>query len=129
MNFTLKENDTKPILTAVLQYADGTALDLTGASVYFVMRDRHGIVKVMGNATILVPASGKVEYQWQKGDTDTEGPYEAEFVVMYPDGFVQTVPSDGYLAVRVLPQLAKFIVQAFPASLAMRCPAPNVFVA
>lgn len=129
MNFTLKENDTKPVLSVILQYADGTAVVLTGASVYFVMRDRQGIVKMVGTATVITAASGEVQYQWQVGDTDTAGLYEAEFMVVYSDGAVETVPSDGYLSIRVLPQLAKFIILAVPAALTIACPTPTISVA
>lgn len=128
MSFAIKENDTKPILSAVLQYADGTAIDLATATVYFVMRDRHGTVKMVGDVTVITPADGEIEYSWQKGDTDADGFYDAEFMIVYANGDVQTVPSDSYLAVRVLPQLAKFLVQALPASLAAAFLTPAVSV-
>lgn len=128
MIFTLKEFDRQPVLSAILQFADGSALNLTGATVYFVMRDRHGNVRAVGNATVTVPTAGKVEYQWQEGDTDVEGLYDAEFVVVYSNGLRQTVPSDSYLGIRVLPQLARFLTLPPAASLSVACLAPSVSI-
>jgi hypothetical protein len=46
-SFTIKQNDTKPDLQRTLKNADGTAIDLTGASVKFHMKrgETDGVVK------------------------------------------------------------------------------------
>jgi len=38
MTFKIKQNDTSPILAATLKDADGTAVNLNGASIRFHMR-------------------------------------------------------------------------------------------
>ena len=46
-----------------------------------------------------------VKYEWQPGDTDTEGFYDAEFEVTYSDGTVETFPNRGFITVIISPDL------------------------
>jgi hypothetical protein len=104
--FNMKKGDRLPKLRATLLGSDGNALDLTGASVTFRMRARNGsALKVSASATVITAASGIVEYSWGATDTDTEGYFDAEFVVTLA-GLAETVPNDSYVLVVIGPSLA-----------------------
>ncbi len=114
MAFHIKQNDTAPALRATLRNGDGTAVDLTSASVDFHMRKSSDGVfdvapagtPVTGGATIVDAPSGVVEYQWAEGDTGEAGEFSAEFQVTHISGEVETFPNDGYLRVIVTGEIA-----------------------
>lgn len=93
--FHIKRNDTYPPAEATLK-SNGTAVDLTGASVRFHMLGQDGTVVVDAAATIEVAASGEVSYAWQAADTDEAGIYKCEWEVTYSGGGIQTFPNPGY---------------------------------
>lgn len=96
--FTIKQNDTRPLLTRQLLDENGDAVDLTTADeVVFHMR---GVI-TDGVCTIDDAAGGEVSYEWQTGDTATVGEYEGEFEVHWTDGGIQTFPNPGYLQISV----------------------------
>lgn len=95
--FTTKRNDTFPI-KATLEDADGP-VDLTGATVKFLMQDLQGNQVVDASATITNASQGKVEYNWVSGDVDTAGEFEAEFEVTFSSGKVRTFPNEDYITV------------------------------
>lgn len=100
-DFTIKRNDTEPVLERTLK-RDGSAVDLTNASVQFHMRARGSdSTTVDASASITDAPNGVVEYEWQAGDTDTAGFYEAEFEVTYADADVETFPNSGHLVVAI----------------------------
>ena len=91
---TMKKGDTYPPLRATLT-ADGVALDLTAAT---------GVDAVIvgpsttltATCTVLSPATaGRVEYEWQAGDTDEVGSHQIEFVVTWSATEEETVPNTG----------------------------------
>ena len=104
---TMKKNDLEPKFRVTLQNADGTAIDLSLAtSVRFIMKQSSGGTKlVSAPAAFLDRANGVVEYTWASGDTDTVGPFQAEFEVIWPTGRPMTVPNGEYLVVNVVPDL------------------------
>lgn len=95
--FHLKRGDRRPYLRATLQDADGVAINLATASGVTLRMRLPGseTLKVDEDATISDSANGVVEYQWASADVDTVGTYEAEFVVDWGSGVVQTVPNRG----------------------------------
>lgn len=104
-DIVLKRGDRSPSVTATLRQA-GVPIDLTGASVVFVMRSKSGQApaKVNAAATIVTPASGIVRYDWIAGDVDTAGLFYAEFKVTLT-GKVVTCPNTGHLEVTILDDL------------------------
>lgn len=107
MTFYIKQDDTSPELQATLKDADGTAIDLTGATVRFHMRQSGSTTaKVDAAATVVTAASGIVKYTWSAADTDTEGRFEGEFEVTYADGSIETVPNTGYIPIRIRGDIA-----------------------
>jgi hypothetical protein len=105
--FRVKRNDTEPDVDYTLTDEDGAAVNLAGADVQFHMRFAFdNTVKVDEPATVADEAAGEVRYEWQQGDTDQAGVFEAEFEVTFSDGEVRTYPNDGHLAVVVVSQVA-----------------------
>lgn len=111
-DFEIKENDLLPSITYQLQDAAGN-IDLTGSSVKFIMSAQLGVTnKVDAAATIVTPASGIVRYDWTGTDTDTPNDpddpndaYFAEWEITFPSTKKLTVPNDGYITVRIIPDL------------------------
>ncbi len=97
----LKRGDTSPsLLYALLP----ETVVLTGATVRFNMRAAGGTaIKVNRAAATIVTATGAptVRYDWQPGDVDTAGFYDAEFEVTYAGGAVETFPNAGFIRVAI----------------------------
>jgi hypothetical protein len=91
----MKEGDLQPYYYAAIVDSDEDPVDLTGASVYFTMKDASGSVKVsLQAATVTDASNGYVEYRWQSGDTATAGRYYVEFKVVPLSGGPYRVPAD-----------------------------------
>lgn len=103
--FKMKRNDTSPNISGVCKDADGVAIDITGASVRFHMKDKDGNTVVDAAASIGVAASGEVYYAWQAADTDIAGSFKGEFEVTYSGGAIETFPNDGYIPIRIYEDL------------------------
>lgn len=111
MSHPVKKGDRYPgLLVQLRNISSGAPLDLTNASsVVFRMRTAAaapGVYKASGTCTITSATTGQVTYAWGPTDTDTLGDYEAEFVVTWSGGLVQTIPTKGYLMITVEPTLA-----------------------
>lgn len=105
MSFFIKQNDTSPSLLATLRDFDGNAINLTGASVRFHMKDLNGTVKIDEAMTVTNPTLGMVRYDWVTGNTDTVGTYYVEFEVTYSDNSVETFPNNGNKTISVVREL------------------------
>jgi baseplate upper protein BppU len=106
-DFHIKQGDRLPVVDAFLKRADGTAVNLAGTTVRFLMRYRGtGTAAIVAAAAIVDAPTGRVQYAWAAADTATPGDYEAEFEVAFADGRQQTFPADGYIAVRIMRQVA-----------------------
>ncbi len=103
--FYLKRGDTSPSLIYAL---DPATTVLTGATARFNMRESGGAVKVNRQAAVIVTATGTptVRYDWQAGNVDTAGFYEAEFEVTYPGGAVETFPNSDFIRVNISGDIA-----------------------
>lgn len=96
----VKTGDRLPSIAATLSRVDGSAVDLTGATVKFLMRRRAGLAAVV-DGTAVITGTATVRYDWGAGETATVGTYQAEFQVTYANGKLETFPNDGYIAVVV----------------------------
>lgn len=92
----IKQNDTSPNVRAAIKTVTGdpavaSAVNLTGATVKFIMR-QHGssTAKVDMAASLVVAADGTVQYEWLAADTDTVGEYLGEFEVTDTNSDVTT---------------------------------------
>ena len=106
-DWTMKRNDTGPVITATLKDAAGAAVNLTTATqVKFKMRAvAPGSLKVDGTATVTNAAGGQVSYAWQAADTDTAGDYYAEWEVTFASGLIETFPNAGYITITIVADL------------------------
>lgn len=103
----MKQNDTAPSVKTTLLDGDGDAVDITGATIRFHMKDvKDGTVKVDGSMVIKDPTNGVAWYIWSSGDTDTLGTYYVEFEVTYPGGSIETFPNNKSLTLLVKQDLA-----------------------
>lgn len=98
----VKQGDRRPAAPATIKRGS-TVVDLTTAtSVTFKMRPMYRLdLTVDTAATVLVAASGTVEYRWAAGDTDTSGDYFAEWEVLWNDGTTETFPTIDYDVVHI----------------------------
>lgn len=105
--FVIKRNDRAPSIEGTLGLSDGTVVNLTGTSVKFIMTLAGATIpKINAAATIVDAINGEVSYSWGATDTDTAGLYRAEWEVTFAGGIKRTFPSDDFLYVRVLEDLA-----------------------
>ena len=92
--FTISEGATLPVLRDAITQ-DGTAVDLSGASVQFVARHRDLGVRVIKTPTIVSPATnGYVDTVFTATDLQP-GTYDYQYVVTV-GATVLVSPSDGY---------------------------------
>lgn len=97
-DFTTHQGDTSPTWTDSLVDATGATVNLTGASVQFVMRTLTASTPTTNAAaTIVTPATGQVSYTPTATDTALAGHYMGSWVVTFSGGAVSTFPVDGYL--------------------------------
>jgi hypothetical protein len=106
-DFEIKSGGTAPPLRVSL--LDGTGpLNLSGATVTMSMRRADGGPLVLTDAAVQIvgdPTLGVVEYQWQPGDTATDGKYIVQWDVTFSNGAVQPFPTEGFTEVTIYPDL------------------------
>lgn len=107
----IKQGDTSPALQTTLQDANGDAVDIDGAAVRMIARrirqteiwlEVDPIEIVQQGTGDEATDKGVVRYEWQAGDTDVAGGYEAEFEVTFDGGEVETFPNGGYYTIAIL---------------------------
>lgn len=90
-------NTLKPNVTDNISFG-GDVVDLTGSTVTFFMRPVDGTtIKATGAAGITDQHNGGVQYEWQSGDTDTQGVFAAWWRVNFVGG--KTQDSDEFLII------------------------------
>lgn len=106
VDYTITQNDTYPPIRGVCKDEDGVAVDLTGATVKFIMQPTNDETDtVNASAAVEDAPNGVVSYSWQAGDTATEGIYYAEFEVTHSGGGIETFPRESPLSIRVRAEL------------------------
>ena len=100
--FTIKKGDTSPSIVATLTDVDGTAINITDATVQFHMRNMsNNELIVDAAATITNATSGIVTYDWLTADTASAGVFSGEFEVTYSDASIETFPNDEDIIVSI----------------------------
>lgn len=102
VDLTIRQNDTSPAFTAQVTDQNGNPLNLTGATVTFVMRAlSSSTVTTNAAMSITNPTAGEVLYNWSTSDTLTAGLYMVELHVLNSDSSTYTYPNTGYMSVEV----------------------------
>ena len=97
----IRQFDTAPPFEARLT-SGGEPIDLTLAvAVHFSMSHRDGLADVRGEAGIIVPEEGSVQYEWADGDTDIPGVYDADLLVIWTNGRKTRYPSEGDITIEI----------------------------
>jgi co-chaperonin GroES (HSP10) len=92
-------------LNFTLQKSDGTALDLTGATLLFkVQKQDSNSLKFSSGMTVIDANQGKCKYNVKEGDFDEVGKYYGEIEVNY--GGVQILTFNDIIII-VEPELPK----------------------
>lgn len=105
MSVVLKRGDTRTAIRATLKTPTGAAVDLTDATVRFLLADLRGVLKIDKHIDVLDAAAGKVLAVLEATEVDEAGTFRAEFEATFSDGRVETYPNDSYIAVKILPDL------------------------
>ena len=101
-DFVIRQGDTAPTLTYTCTDISGNALNLTGATVQFVMRTiTSSTPSIQASATIVSATAGTVSFTFTAAQTATAGQFMGTFVVTYSGGGIQTAPADGYLSINI----------------------------
>ena len=104
----LKQGDTAPSVTAVLEDASGTPVDINGGFVRFLLVDAFTRLPLIeadaNNDQVDGDTTGNVSYDWVEGDTDTPGSYRGEFEVSFADLTIESFPNGGVIDVEILPK-------------------------
>ncbi len=101
-DFVFKAGATHRAATDTLSNSDGTAPNLAGATVQFVVRSLTALapLTLTGLSTITNVAACAVQYSPSATDL-APGDYMAVWFVTYADGSTDTFPQDGWLSVEV----------------------------
>ena len=101
----IKRGDTRSAIKAMLKSPEGAPVNLTGASVRFIMVSLSGAPKIDRQIDALDASGGLVLVAMESADVDTAGVYRGEFEVTFPDGRKETYPNDDYLVISIVPDL------------------------
>lgn len=111
-DYYIAQNDHGEAVADTLKDADGNAVDISGATVRFVMAPLNGDTlttdAVASNDQVgdgSDGSKGAVHYTWASGDTATAGRFRARWIVTYTTGEVQSFPNDNVLSVNISPAL------------------------
>jgi hypothetical protein len=105
MTHTMKRGDRLPPLVATLGHAGAEPLDLSTATVRFVMKQRRGPVVIERTLPPAAITDQTATVDWQPGDTDMAGVYRAEFEVTWSNGLTATFPNADHLLVEIVHDL------------------------
>jgi hypothetical protein len=94
--FFIKQHDLQPYYYLKVEKADGSVLDIAGATIYVTMKNvRTGTVVTSRQAAVVSSgAGGMAEYHWVASDTVTPGKYNIEFEINPGAGGKFTVPAN-----------------------------------
>lgn len=93
--FQIKKGDTLPVFAVTMQYANGSAIDLTGGSVFMFIGSINNYTPVFSGACNITSATaGQCEYRWTGSpDSYNVGTFLTEFKAFWT-GSQLTLPAD-----------------------------------
>jgi hypothetical protein len=108
-DYIVKEGTIPGPLDVDLSYSDGTAPDLTGASLLFRMRPWEADPFILERAGSVVDAT-TARLSWQAGDfTGLDGLYQVQVRVTFLSGSIEIFPADEthpFVTIWVQPSIA-----------------------
>lgn len=96
----IKKHDSARLLTDVLQYSDGSPIDLTNATVSLIWNSTRK------SASIVSATTGAVSYQLTDADVAETGTIELEWEIVFNDNKELSVPTTDRISLRILADLA-----------------------
>ena len=96
--FNFKKGNTSPSLVYNMRPTDQT---LAGSTVRFKMMDKDGNTLIDAPAVIVSALPPIARYDWQPGDTDIEGSFDAQFDVVNFDETTYSSPNKGFLQIQI----------------------------
>lgn len=101
-DFTIKQGDTLPVFAYTIVTDAGVPVNLTGATVNFVLRQlTSNQASTNAVATVVSAPAGNVSYTFTAADSAVTGTYMGTFNVTFSGGGVQQFPTTGYLEIIV----------------------------
>jgi len=100
----IKAGDSERTITDLLT-VNGAAVDLTSATVTFVVRAPDGFVTHYGATVTSPPTGGLVSYRLTGTEFPMEGNYEYGWGVVFQDNGAMEFPEAGWGGVRVISAL------------------------
>jgi len=106
--FYIKQNDTLPVIKAVLKDASGNIVDLGNASgIRFHLSTSKNVNLIDAEAGMEGNGStGVALYNWVIGNTALAGSFKAEFEVTFTGGGIETFPNNSFISVVIEKELA-----------------------
>lgn len=122
--FKIKRNDTLPAIQVsistkgnlgqkigynLIGIPNTSSVTATTTAITFTMVDECSNLKVYNQpAQIVCHSGGTIQYQWQEGDTDTEGIFYGEFELHYDTGQKISIPTQGGIKIEILKDINSF---------------------
>lgn len=100
-DITFVQGDTGPPITGQILKADGTARNLSTATVRFQMRKLDDYTyTVDAEAEVTNAAEGRVQYEWAANDLSVPGEYIGQWQCTFVDGVIITTQPPNTITVR-----------------------------
>lgn len=94
-NFVTSRNNKGEIIYGQITDKNGVHPDITGADLFFIMKEPGAdVVKVKAAAEVDVALEGKWKYAFADEDLDEKGVFSVKIEVHYPDGREATYPEE-----------------------------------
>jgi hypothetical protein len=100
----IKRNDHNRDVTDTLT-KDGVAIDVTGATVLFKMRNRETGVPMSKAGSVVSGPAGTVKVTLTTTETATCGVFDVEWEVTFAAGGVLSVPDNGFHTLEIVEDL------------------------
>jgi hypothetical protein len=106
-DFVITQGDVEPIFAQQISDSTGSPVDLTGCTAALQLRALTSTtpLTLTGQITIFDAPNGKLQWEPSTADTTLAGDYMGKWVITYMTGQTQSYPTDGYLWIRVEPNV------------------------
>lgn len=82
-----------------------TPIDISGSTVLWVWKDMSTNAVTKHSASVDLSSTGSVQYAFTANDVAEVGSYLTEWEVIFGDGTIVTVPTDGFIKLRIVEDL------------------------